>query len=145
MKRVFAAAAMLWVGACAPETAPRELEGLWSRSAGGCAAQAGVRFGDDAVRVHYGRSQEVLFADPRYRVERRGAIVRITVTYRRPAEAASASRRTLVLERDAADGLRPVAHDFADGSTGAVRVDLGGEDFTLALTLRRCPTPEGKG
>jgi len=139
MSRLLAGLSLFWVAACAPDTPPRELEGLWSRSAGGCAANAGVRFDADAVRVFYGRTEEVLFEAPVYRVERRADAARITLTYRRPAEPFQAARRELVLERSAGDGLRPVAHGFADGSTGAVRVELGGEDLARAMTLRRCP------
>lgn len=138
MSRVFAVIAGFWVAACAPTGVPLELDGLWSRSEAACRFGAGVRFGADDVRVFYGRSDEVLLAAPRYSVERRNAATRVTIWYRSPRDQLSAPQRKLILERDADDGLRSVSHGFADGSTGAVRVDLGGEDLRGAMTLRRC-------
>jgi len=141
MMRVIGLLACFWVTACAPPGPPRDLEGLWSRSDGACRIGAGIRFGADAVRIFYGRSDEVLFDAPRYRVERRGAVARIAIAYRRPNDAPSAAARTLILERDEGDSLRPARHGFADGATGSVRIDLDSDDLQRAMTLRRCPDP----
>lgn len=127
--------------ACAP-TAPRELDGLWSRSDGACAMGAGVRFQGDAVRVFLGRDEQVLFDKPAYAVETRGDQARITIAYRLPTRPGGVSgeggRGTLVLARDAQDWIRPVSHQFADKTTGSVRVRLGDEDVTRFFTLHRC-------
>lgn len=127
--------------ACVLE-APSELEGLWSRSDGACAMGAGVRFEADAVRVFLGRDEEVLLEAPQYRVERRGALARITIDYLAPGRGDGVSgeerRGVLILERDAASSLRAVSHQFADKSTGAVSVRLGEEDPSRYFALHRC-------
>lgn len=129
------------LAACAVD-APRELEGLWSRSDGACAVGAGVRFEADAVRVFLGRDEEILFENPRYRVERRGREARITIDYALPDQRGVVQRQNgrgvLILERDAENWIRPVSHQFADETTGAVSVRLGGEVPTRYFTLRRC-------
>lgn len=134
-------AAVALTAACAPAvpSGPEALDGLWSRSDVACAAGAGVRFEPEAVRVFYGRHDDVLFPAPRYRVERRGDVLRVSVRYETsPAEGEKARERVLILER-AGDALHPVSHDFADRSTGAVTVRLdGAEDLAMHFTLSRC-------
>lgn len=136
------------LAACAP-TAPHELDGLWSRSDGACAMGAGVRFEADAVRVFLGRDDQVLFDKPSYAVERRGGEARITIDYALPTRPGGVSgeggRGTLVLTRDAQDWIRPVSHQFADKTTGSVRVRLGDEDVTRFFTLHRCAEVAAKG
>jgi hypothetical protein len=131
------------LSACVP-VAPSELEGLWSRSEGACRAGAGVRFEADAVRVFYGRDDKVLFEDPVYVVERRGEGVRVRIDYALPSRSGGVSgqgsRGRLILDRDAQDWIRPVSHQFADKTTGSVRVRLGEEDATRFFTLQRCAT-----
>ena len=147
MKRFMAMAAVVLATACAPPnpSGPEALEGLWSRSAIACAAGAGVRFAPDAVRVFYGRDEDVLFPAPRYTVERRGAVLRVSIRYLNPpADGEKARERVLILERDG-DALHPVSHDFADRSTGAVSVRLSGaDDLTAHFTLSRCPDAADK-
>jgi hypothetical protein len=143
--------AFLLLAACVPE-APRELDGLWSRSEPACAMGAGVRFEVDAVRVFLGRDETVLFDSPRYKVERRGRRARITIDYvlpvRRggPGEGGSekGGRGRLILARDAGDWIRPVLHQFADKGSGAVSLPLGDDDATRYFTLRRCADPSVK-
>lgn len=134
--------ALLLLAGCAAE-APPELEGLWSRSDGACAMGAGVRFEAEAVRVFLGRDEQILFEAPRYRVERRGRETRITIDYGAPARSGDASGRqergTLILERGSDDWIRPVSHEFADKTTGAVHMRLGEEDVSRFFILRRCP------
>jgi hypothetical protein len=133
--------ALLLLAACV-EGAPPELDGLWSRSDSACAIGAGVRFEADAVRVFLGRDEEVLFDAPRYKVERRGRAARITIDYALPTRPGGGSgqggRGVLILERDAENWIRPVSHQFADKTTGAVSVRLGEEEATRFFTLHRC-------
>ncbi len=144
MARIFPPSLLLavaFVTACADE-APRELEGLWSRSEGACALGAGVRFETGAVRVLFGRHERVLFEAPKYRVERRGPTSRITINYESPAASGrDGARGVLILERGADDWVRPASHQFADKMTGAVRMRLGDEDAARFFTLHRCADP----
>lgn len=147
MIRFLTTAAMILAAGCAPTgpSGPEALDGLWSRSAIACAAGAGVRFAPEAVRVFYGRDDEVLFPAPRYAVERRGDTLRVSIRYRTPSAADEKAReRVLILERTG-DALHPVSHEFADRSTGAVSVPLDrAEDLAAHFTLTRCPDADAK-
>lgn len=133
------------LGGCA-QGPPPELGGLWSRSEEACAAGAGVRFEADAVRVYYGRSDRALFDQPNYAVERRGEEARIRIDYMQPAGGAEAGRRgRLVLHRTREGWIRPVSHQFADKTTGAVSVRLADEDVTRFFTLQLCAAAKENG
>jgi len=147
MMRILTVATAALTTACTPAvpSGPEALDGLWSRSEIACAAGAGLRFEPEAVRVFYGRDDDVLFPAPRYGVERRGEVLRVTVRYMAPpADGEKARERVLVLERTG-DALHPVSHDFADRSTGAVTVRLDGvENLAAHFTLSRCREPAAK-
>lgn len=145
MKCVRLAAMMTLTGAaagCLDSPPPPELQGLWSGGPAACAAQMGVRFLSDEVTAAFddGRTQALLH-DPEYAVERRGARLRVRISYALPAPDDApelAARGALTLERDSDGWLNVADHRLQDARTGAVRLILNDDPAARAFRLRRC-------
>ncbi|MGE0045385.1 MAG: hypothetical protein AB7J28_08065 [Hyphomonadaceae bacterium] len=127
--------------ACAGESPPRELQGLWGQGPAACDAGIGVTFAAGAVQAHYADDTQTLLDQPRYALERRGERVRVEISYRlpRPPGAGHVSARgELLLERGADGWLHTVSHRITDARTGAARVSLGADPVSATFRLRRC-------
>ncbi len=140
----FAAALALCVASgCGENTAPVELEGLWSRSLAACSAGLGVTFRSDAVRARFGGETFVLLANPRYEVRSHVRGVRIRIDYQLPATPGGVNpalgRGVVELERSRTGRLKPVSRWFTDSQTGSVRAALGDDPLDDALDLGLCP------
>ena len=130
------------LAACADQGPPRELAGLWSAGPAACAADIGVRFEPGEVALRYAPEQsQTLMESPRYALERRGARLRVRISYRLPGaggDVARGARGVMVLERDNDGWLKVDSHLLEDTRTGAARVRLQDDPVARAFRLRQC-------
>jgi hypothetical protein len=133
--------ALLALAGCAPGP-PKELDGLWSSGPAACSAGIGLRFGADEIAAVYDADRtETLFANPRYETMHVDGRFRVRITYEaplRPGGARSGVRGVLVMERRNDGWLRPISHRFEDARTGAVRLPIGQDQNSVALSVRPC-------
>ena len=98
-------------------------------------------FGTDAVRLAYPDGTAVLFARPRYALDREG---RITIRFALPGApggvAAAAGEGVVGLEGAEEGRLRVVQRRFVDKRTGAVAapLDAASDPLAATLSLMRC-------
>lgn len=109
---------------------------MWGRSAAACEAGITASFGAEAVRLSYPDGSAVLFARPRYALDRDG---RVTIRFALPGTpggvGAGAGEGVVVLDGAEEGRLRVVQRRFMDKRTGAVAAPLDAEADPLAATL----------
>lgn len=127
---------LLLLSACTGGQAPpRQLAGMWSAGPAACAARIGLEFGPQAVEAVYVDEREALIVRPRYEVLQDEPF-RVRIRYRLPA--ARGGEGVIELARGADGWLRPTAHRFENGLTGAVRLSIGQDPMLQAMTVRPC-------
>lgn len=129
---------------------PAELSGLWSAGPSACEAGVGVRFGANAIVAVYDRQRETLFARPRYGARSVSGRFQVRIAYDLPHRPGGArvpgAYGVLVLGQDEKGGLSPLSHQLVDARTGTVRLAIGEDPATAAMTLTPCgPHPWREG
>lgn len=131
----------IWATACGSNAPPALLDGVWGRSTAACEAGVTATFAADAVRLAYPDGTAVLFARPRYALDREG---RVTIRFALPGApggvAAGAGEGVVVLDGAEEGRLRVVQRRFVDKRTGAVAapLDPAGDPLAATLSLVRC-------
>lgn len=135
-----------WLGValaagCAKSAPPAELDGLWSAGQAACDAGVGIRFTPEAIVALYEDEAEVLFAAPRYELERGGEEFRVRISYALPRPAGGVAvvgaRGELVLER-AGTRLEATAHNMIDHRTGSARLRIEDDPAMMTMSLQPC-------
>ena len=140
-KTLFSASVLALTG-CGSERPPAELAGLWSAGPAACEAGMGLRFEDEAIAAVYDGQREVMFQNPRYRVEEHGEEFRVRVSLRLAAPTwrrakASAHMACWCWRATRRAALRPSSHNLIDARTGSARMRIVG-DPTLSFALQPC-------
>ncbi|MGE0828489.1 MAG: hypothetical protein AB7O04_03960 [Hyphomonadaceae bacterium] len=135
--RLLSVAAAASLAACGSEP-PQELAGLWGAGPANCEAGIGVRFASNSISAHFDGASQTLLDRPIYDVERRGARVRVRVTYELPGGDAVGSKGVLVLERGEDGWLRTMTHRLENIRTGSAHIRLNDDPVARAFRLRKC-------